>query len=202
MSLTFTDLGFWKPYSSDTETVPGLSLAPGMKVLFARQEGTDLDWYGYLTELVAEWPVGGLLMTMTREADDSLTVQGVFRDPTMAFPSNMRVFIVEGHDVDDPKPWKAFEQKVYDPVAQTFAERATPVPGSCSKLGLKRALAEIGEWETVRGALATNPDLYEDWELATEIKRTDPLVQAMIAQRGYTDAQVDQLLVRANALVN
>lgn len=90
--------------------------------------------------------------------------------------------VVAAHDASTPAP--------------------VPVPASCSKLGLKRALAEIGEWEAVKAAIASNPTLQEDWELAQEIRRTDPLVQAMIALRGYSTSQVDQLLVRANALIN
>ncbi|GEP00622.1 hypothetical protein [Methylobacterium haplocladii] len=83
------------------------------------------------------------------------------------------------------------------------------VPTSASKLGLKRALAETGElavfpepeWPAVKAALASNPDLQEDWDLATEIRRVDPLTQAMIAARSYSPAQVDALLIRANELV-
>lgn len=58
------------------------------------------------------------------------------------------------------------------------------VPGSATKLGLKRALADQGGWDSVKAALAADPDLQEDWDLATEIRRSDPLTQAMIAQLG------------------
>lgn len=75
------------------------------------------------------------------------------------------------------------------------------VPAGASKLGLKRALAERGEWVAVRAALASDPDLAEDWALATEIRRADPLVQAMIAARGYSEEEVDALLIRSAELV-
>ncbi|WCS27219.1 hypothetical protein LOK46_10500 [Methylobacterium sp. NMS14P] len=83
-----------------------------------------------------------------------------------------------------------------------------PVPDRCSKLGLKRALAETGpdavfpkpEWPAVKEAIASDADLQEDWDLAVSIVRTDPLVQAMVAARKYDDATVDKILVRANAL--
>lgn len=75
------------------------------------------------------------------------------------------------------------------------------VPASCTKLGLMRALREAGEWSEIRAALQSNPDLWEEWELATELKRTDPLVQGVIAARGYTPDQVDRLIVRATDLV-
>lgn len=76
-----------------------------------------------------------------------------------------------------------------------------PVPASCTKLGLKRAFDEIGQWAAVKAAIAADPDTQEEWDLAIEIKRTDNLVQGMIAGLGLTEEQVDNLLIRANALV-
>jgi hypothetical protein len=75
------------------------------------------------------------------------------------------------------------------------------VPVSASKLGLKRAFGELGIWETVRSAIASNPDAQEEWELAIEVKRTDPLVQIMIAALNFGPTQVDNLLIRSAALV-
>ncbi|MEH2703153.1 hypothetical protein DXU06_44760 [Bradyrhizobium elkanii] len=49
--------------------------------------------------------------------------------------------------------------------------------------------------------IAANANVQDESDLATEIRRADPLVQHMIAVVGLSDAQVDQLLlVRANAL--
>jgi hypothetical protein len=76
-----------------------------------------------------------------------------------------------------------------------------PVPTFCTKLGLKRAFDELGQWATVRAAIAANANTQEEWDLATEIKRVDPLVQGMIAALSLTSEQVDNLLIRANALV-
>jgi hypothetical protein len=82
------------------------------------------------------------------------------------------------------------------------------VPDSCSKLGLKRALAETGpsaifptpEWPVVSKAIAADPDMADDWSLATSIRRDDPIVEKMIAARGYDAGTVDKILIRANAL--
>lgn len=76
-----------------------------------------------------------------------------------------------------------------------------PVPGSCTKLGLKRAFSELGQWAAVKAAIASNPDTQEEWDLAIEIKRTDTLVEGMIAALSLTPEQVDSLLIRANELV-
>jgi hypothetical protein len=93
-------------------------------------------------------------------------------------------------------------------LAAAPVETGSAVPDRCSKLGLKRALAETGlravfpkpEWVAVKAAIESDPDLQEDWDLAVSIVRTDPLVQAMIAARSYDDATVDKILVRANQL--
>lgn len=82
------------------------------------------------------------------------------------------------------------------------------VPSSCSKLGLKRALSETGpdavfekpEWPAVSAALAEDPDLKEDWDFANSIRRDDPIVEKVIAMRGYDSETVDKILIRANAL--
>ncbi|UGY23165.1 hypothetical protein HU675_0035200 [Bradyrhizobium septentrionale] len=76
-----------------------------------------------------------------------------------------------------------------------------PPPDSCTKLGLKRAFDEFGNWAAVKAAIAADAAVQEEWDLATEIRRADPLVQHMIAVVGLSDEQVDQLLIRANALV-
>ncbi|WP_050629323.1 hypothetical protein [Bradyrhizobium viridifuturi] len=88
-----------------------------------------------------------------------------------------------------------------DPTVVAFLASPAPVPASCTKLGLKRAYDELGSWAIVRAAIAADAAVQEEWDLATELRRTDPLVQRMITALGLSDAQVDLLLIRANALV-
>ncbi|MGY4259773.1 hypothetical protein ACVI1L_006841 [Bradyrhizobium sp. USDA 4516] len=88
-----------------------------------------------------------------------------------------------------------------DPAVIAFLNPPAPVPSYCTKLGLKRAFDELGTWAAVKAAIAADANVQEEWDLATEIRRADPLVQHMIAVVGLSDAQVDQLLIRANALV-
>lgn len=80
------------------------------------------------------------------------------------------------------------------------------LPSSCSKLGLKRAFEEKGLWPTVRGMIASSADLTEDWNLAIELRISDPLIKtavAALAQQGIalSDADVQALVTRANELV-
>ncbi|UGA45946.1 hypothetical protein HU230_0007885 [Bradyrhizobium quebecense] len=88
-----------------------------------------------------------------------------------------------------------------DPAVIAFLEPPARVPSSCTKLGLKRAFDELGTWASVKAAIAADANVQEEWDLATEIRRSDSLVQHMITVVGLSDDQVDSLLVRANALV-
>ena len=90
---------------------------------------------------------------------------------------------------------------IYIPTFEGIPAPPLPVPTSASKLGLKRALAEIGLWDQVKAAIAADPDAQEEWDLAVEIRRTDPLVQMMIDAMGLTPEQADAILIRANELV-
>lgn len=75
------------------------------------------------------------------------------------------------------------------------------IPQSASRLGLIRAFKEQGVWVNVKAMIAADVDVQEEWDAATEIRRSDPITQGMIAVLHLTDAQVDALLIRANELV-
>ena len=94
-------------------------------------------------------------------------------------------------------------------VPEEYTAPASPAPLSITKLGLKRALAETGplavfpdpEWAAVKALIASDPEVQEEWDLATEIQRADPLVAGMIAARGYAPEKVDAIMIRATQLV-
>jgi hypothetical protein len=86
-------------------------------------------------------------------------------------------------------------------VPDPYVPPRPPVPESCSKLGLKLALDELGLWQQVKAAIAADADAQEDWDLCTEVRRSYPVVQRMIGAVQFTSEQVDNLLIRANALV-
>jgi hypothetical protein len=59
---------------------------------------------------------------------------------------------------------------------------------------LRRALRAAGHKQAIEDWLATaDPDIVEDWEHTTEIKRMDPMVLDAQASIGATDEEVDQL---------
>ena len=84
---------------------------------------------------------------------------------------------------------------------QPYVSPAPAVPSSASKLGLKRALVEQGRWDMVKAAIAADADRQEEWDLATEIRRSDPITRGVIALLNLSADQVDALLIRATALV-
>lgn len=75
------------------------------------------------------------------------------------------------------------------------------VPNTVSKLGLKRALEELDMWADIKAAIASNPAVQEEWDLAVEIHRNDPMTQFVIDLKQLTGQQVDALILRAHELV-
>lgn len=79
----------------------------------------------------------------------------------------------------------------------------TAPPIACTKLGLKRAFTEMGVWPKVRDFIAADADRQEDWDLATELKLTDPVMTDAIAAFAAEGIEIDalKLATRANQLV-
>ncbi|MBE7196589.1 MAG: hypothetical protein INR70_02130 [Parafilimonas terrae] len=97
-----------------------------------------------------------------------------------------------------------------DPAAQDLTKApvlpALPPPSSCTRLGLMRAFKARGLWETVKEMIAANADLQEEWDLAVEIRKSDPLILTALGaltQVGiaFSDADVDKLIADAVAAV-
>lgn len=114
------------------------------------------------------------------------------------------VYLVEPATIPSGKQATAiaFERNGEGDVVQVLTLEDIPPPPSASKLGIKRALAELDQWETVRSAIASDPDVQEEWDLAVEIYRSDPLTQQIINLLSLTPAEVDALIIRAHQLVN
>lgn len=69
-----------------------------------------------------------------------------------------------------------------------------PVPAAVPKLWLVRAMRDAALKSAFDLAMAGAPaDTQEDWALAAEIRRDDPLVPLFAAALGVSDAAVDDL---------
>jgi hypothetical protein len=77
----------------------------------------------------------------------------------------------------------------------------TPPPVSCSPLQARRALRAAGLIANVNAMVnAADADTKDAWEYATVIHRDNPVVLALAAQLGLSDAQVDNLFAIAQTL--
>lgn len=94
-----------------------------------------------------------------------------------------------------PKTGRESEAKVVDGVVIGTLE-FRPIPVSVAKLQLVRALRKQGDWNTVRSAIAqADADTKEDWEIAADIKRVDPIVEVLKIALSLTDAEMNDLFV-------
>jgi hypothetical protein len=71
-------------------------------------------------------------------------------------------------------------------------------PYNISKLKLKRAMGSLGKWQDFLAILKSNPDAYEDFNLAITLMSDDPLViqfkTACIQLLGVTEEQLNDIL--------
>ena len=75
------------------------------------------------------------------------------------------------------------------------------VPTIASKLGLKRALDEIGRWSEIKAMIEGDAVMAEDWSLAVEIRRTDPIFAVFVTSGSFTGAEIDAVFQRAVEIV-
>lgn len=72
---------------------------------------------------------------------------------------------------------------------------------SCGPLQLRRALRQLGLAAAVKTAMAqADEEAQEDWEYASEIRRMEPMIEAMRRGLGNTAEEVDQLFLLAQTL--
>lgn len=75
------------------------------------------------------------------------------------------------------------------------------VPSSVTMRQACRALESAGLLDDVEAIVATLPRVYQiDWERASEVDRTNPLVEMVRQQQGMTDAQIDAIFIAAATL--
>ncbi|MCA1458102.1 hypothetical protein I6F35_33755 [Bradyrhizobium sp. BRP22] len=165
--------------------------------MFCKRESDGQDWYEYVH--------GGAVFApnaITATVDIDGRVQAVTREADRLFPQSCLLIEILG-DNETGDVQAAYGGKLYDPVAGTLSTFTPPavVPESCTKLGLKRAFEELGMWQQIKAAIAADPEAQEEWDLCIEVRRSDRIVQRMIAELQFATEQVDDLLIRANQLV-
>lgn len=61
-------------------------------------------------------------------------------------------------------------------------------------------LLEVGLLDELEAIITTNREWQIEWEYATEVKRSSPLVAAVAAQAGMTDEEIDTMFKQASVL--
>ena len=85
--------------------------------------------------------------------------------------------------------------------AETERLRLASVPQSVTMRQAARALLEAGLLDEVEALVATLPRAYQiDWERASTVERSNPLVEVVRQQKSMTDAQIDDLFIAAATL--
>jgi hypothetical protein len=202
MPYIVKDYGLWKPYTPDP--IPAWAqqaITIGGAVVFLQRASDGKDFYEFrggnpfATDAV-------VAATMVEGPNSLEIVKSAFRDTSMIFPANQRLIEINGVDPSISDLDSLFVDQVYDPAARTFSPPPPPPPPSaCSRLGLRRALNETGQWQAVKALIEADPNTQEEWDLATILYRTDPLVKRIQAAMHLSDDQVTQIIRRAVALV-
>lgn len=190
--MTIFDHGTWIAY----DPIPYPDGLPA-GIAFAKNDVSDRDWYEYQRDEVSAESVKLLCF---REGTHWI-VRIATVEQSRVFPIGGRLLELYDGDLDNPQG--SYVGLMYDDEANALVD-APPVvivPSSASKLGLRRVFVERGTWDHVKALIASSPDTQEEWDLATEIKRTDPLVQGLILALSLQPADVDAILIRAKELI-
>ena len=122
------DLGFWQPYTPAKMPDWAADMPPGSSPLFSRRVSDGVDWYEF--RKAGDSFTDGYLLANT--TPDPLTptvevVQGVFRArEDHPVPFGVHVIEIEDLEPSDDKPWKAYEQHVFDPAALKILDLLEP----------------------------------------------------------------------------
>ncbi|WP_407156303.1 hypothetical protein [Bradyrhizobium sp. STM 3557] len=173
-------------------------------IIFCKSDVSGADWYAFQQARSLSDESVKLLLRM--DGSGRTIVQVATVDASRLFPAgSLLLEMYDAMDFTNPDgvdPQVLFGGMMYDAAANALvdAPAVTFVPESATKLGLRRVFVEQGRWDQVRALIASDSVTQEEWDLAIEIKRSDPLTQALISAMSLQPADVDAILVRAKQL--
>lgn len=96
----------------------------------------------------------------------------------------------------------------YEAIKQWIADGNTPeaevtvtiIPQSITPRQARLALLNAGLLDEVDAMLAANREWQIEWEYATAIERSSPIISAMATQLNLTDTQIDEMFIEASKL--
>lgn len=74
------------------------------------------------------------------------------------------------------------------------------VPQSITRIQAMKILKSMGLWETFKSVLSSNQDAQDEWDLATELQRSNEFVTQLMPVLNLTDTQLDDLFTTASTL--
>ncbi len=175
-------------------------------IVFCRSDADGADWYEF--QKAHSLSDESVKLLLRSDSAGRMIVQVATVEGSRLFPaSSLLLELYDAMDFSDPNapdPEVAFGGKMFDATANALVDApvVVSVPESATKLGLRRVFVEQGRWDQVKAMIAANPDTQEEWDLAIEIKRTDPLAEGLIAAMKLEPADVDAILVRAKQLTD
>jgi hypothetical protein len=165
--------------------------------MFCKRDSDGIDWYDFIFFNGSPFAPGSIKITI----DETNKVMVATRDESSLFPQRMTVLEVTGDDVEDTQ--EAYSGFIYDAEANTLSAPA-PAPVVVEPVSPRQArlaLLAAGLLDEVQAAVdAAGGATKITWEYATEISRTDPMIDAIGAALNMTDAQIDALFATAKTL--
>lgn len=166
-------------------------------MLFAKIEASEVVRYPYTVQALREDNPG---VSFALPLDPgSLATYGAVEVSEVSPPP-----APEGHEVVEGTP--ELNAGVWQQTWQLQALPPLPTPTIVTMRQAQRALYDAGLLDSVEAAIASFPGTLGDkaridWRTAQEVKRNDPIVQALIPSLGLTEPQLDDLFVAAAAIV-
>ena len=77
---------------------------------------------------------------------------------------------------------------------------APVVPDAISRVQAMKQLKALSKWTTFKTVLATNQDAQDEWDLATELQRSNPFVAMLAPALNMTNADIDTMFINASKL--
>ncbi len=174
-------------------------------VIFCRSEVDGADWYAF--QQSRSLSDESVKLILRDDGHGRMIVQVATVDGSRLFPAgSLLLEVYDAIEFSDPNaldPQIMFGGKMLDATNNTLvdAPALVAIPESATKLGLRRVFVEQGRWDEVRAIIAADPVTQEEWDLAIEIKRNDPLTQRLMSALKLLPADVDAILLRAKQLI-
>lgn len=74
------------------------------------------------------------------------------------------------------------------------------IPQSITRIQAMKVMKSMGLWDTFKAVIASNQDAQDEWDLATELQRSNKFVAQLMPALSLTSEQLDSLFVQASSL--